>query len=113
MNPARLLQRRNVALREANGPDLALCDQFCQRANALPNGDPWIGSVQLVEINNLNAQAAQRSLTRGLQMRRRAIAPHSPRRWISDHQPTLRRQHNLLPSSLDGLSNDLLAGKWP
>ncbi len=90
MDLDRALQGRQIALGEANSPNLADGNQSGERTNAFFDWHLWIGAVQLVQIDDLDAQAAQRSITGGLQMCGRAIVAQGASSRISDDQATFR-----------------------
>jgi hypothetical protein len=58
---------------EADVPDLALVLEIFKRADRLCEGDGWVRGVQLVEIDAVELEPAQRCLAGGAEMSGAAV----------------------------------------
>src|ERR1700679_241974 len=68
-------QRGGAGLGEADGAHLAGLHQTGHRADALLDGCLWVDAVELVEVDDLDAQAAEARVAGGTDVRGRAVDP--------------------------------------
>ena len=102
-----LAQMLDVDVRQSHVGDLALAPEFGQRAHRLLERHAGIGAVELIEVDALQLQAAQTSLTRLAQVLGPAVGV--PLVGPGPHEPTLGGDHQVVGVRVEGLGDQVLA----
>ena len=88
-------------------PNLALGHQLGQRADGVLDRGVRVDPVLVVQVDVVNAEALQRALDRGADVRRAAVDDAGPATGVR-HQAELRRHHDLVTTTLDGPADQFL-----
>ena len=94
-------------LGEADEPDLPLLDQLRERADGLLDRRLGVDAVLLVEVDGLDAEAAQARLTRLAHVLGAAVDARRAAVGVG-HEPELGREHDLVAAVADGAAHELL-----
>jgi hypothetical protein len=105
-----LLHRR---LGHADRPRLAGGDDLGHRAPGLLHRHLLVDAVQLVQVDVVDAEAAQRAVDALAHVSRGAVAADRERRGVLDDEADLRGQHRLLAAAGERAAHDLLVGERP
>ncbi len=108
---ARDVELLDADVGDADVADLALVLELLQGADGLLVGHLGIGRVQLVEVDPIDAQVAQRALAGIAQVLRARVARPLPRARAL--QPALRRDQQPLRVGVQRLGDELLADVRP
>ena len=104
-HPLRLDDLAGRERRRADVADLALVDEIGQRAERLVDVGVRDGTMHLVEVDPVGAQAPQRVLDLGDDPAPRDAAAVG---IVTHRAPELRGQHDVVAAALQGLADDLL-----
>src|SRR5262245_48954403 len=95
--------RRGFA--EPEKPDLAFCHQLGHRANGVFNGDIWVHPMLIVQVNDVESEAAQAGLTRGFDIGWGAICTGDTS-ISSAYHAEFGREDDACPSPLECLTEE-------
>src|SRR6266545_104555 len=113
MHAGNALELFHGCLGDAEKPDFARGNEPCHGTPCFFHRDLWIHSMQIVEIDDFDAEALERGVARLADVLGPAVSPEPEGRLVLDDETRLRGDDHLLAPVRKGAANEGLVSERP